>query len=197
MGKIFLAILIGLVGAGIVHIAIILSLPGQAENDAWSRLSRLGPLLQTVRIGFEEPAPEGHVASPAGFVFVDPAFIDVACRFSVEDGPVRLFSDEKTRFWTASIYGRNGDNLYSISERVALDGRLDLLVGTAEQLDLARVEGSSNEIPTVPVAITGEEGYLTVRVLVASESARPFADRFARSVTCRPATPEEAGTPAS
>lgn len=197
MGKLLLAILIGLVGAGIVHIAIVLSVPSQANNDAWSRLSRLGPLFQTVRIGFEEPAPQGHSASPAGFVFVDPAFIDVACRFSVADGPVRLFSDEKTRFWTASIYARNGDNLYSISERVALEGWLDLLVGTADQLDLARIEGSSNEIPTVPVAIAGPEGYLTVRALVAAESARPFVDRFTRSVTCRPATPEEAGTPAS
>jgi len=194
MGKLLLAILVGLVGAGIVHIAIVFAIPGQADNDAWSRLSRLGPMFQTVRIGFEEPEADRHTSSPAGFVFVDPSFIDVACRFSLKDGPARLFSDEKTRFWTASIYARNGDNLYSISERVALDGRLDLLVGTSEQLDLARIEGSSSEIPTVPVAMTGEEGYLTVRVLVPSESERPFVDRFARSVTCRPATPEEAGT---
>jgi uncharacterized membrane protein len=197
MGKLFLAILVGLVGAGIVHIAVILSIPGQADNDAWSRLSRLGPEFATVRIGFAEPEGDRASGSPAGFVFVDPAFIDIACRFSVEDGPVRLFSDDRTRFWTASIYARNGDNLYSISERVALEGRLDLLVGTAEQLDLARIEGSSSTIPTVPVAVAGEEGYLTVRALVAAESERPFVDRFARSVTCRPATAEEAGTPAS
>ncbi len=196
MGKLLLAVLVGLAGAGIVHIAVVFTIPTQADNDAWSRLSRLGPEFASVRIGLDETAGE-DAGSPAGFVFVDPAFIDVACRFTLEDGPVRLFSDESTFFWTASIYARNGDNLYSISERVAPGGRLDLLVGTGSQLDLARVEGSSNVIPTVPVAVAGEEGYLTVRALVPFESERPFVDRFARSITCRPATPEEAGTPES
>lgn len=196
MGKLLLAVLIGLVGAAVVHIAIVFAIPGQAENDAWSRLSRLGAMFAVVRI--EGDPPMGAPAQrPADFVFVDPAFIAAACRFTTEAGPVRLYAEAETGFWTASIYGANGDNLYSISERVALDGRLDLLVGTREQLDLARVEGSSADPQSIPVELPVDEGYLTVRALVGAESERPFVDRFARSLQCRPATPDESGRPTS
>ncbi len=50
MGRLLLALLVGLVGAAIVHIAVIFAIPTQAMNDSWSRLSRLGPLFSTVRI---------------------------------------------------------------------------------------------------------------------------------------------------
>lgn len=196
MGKLFLAIVTGLVGAAIVHIAIVFAIPGQAENDAWSRLARKGALFTPVRIGEAAPDASGQDETE-GFRFVDPAFIVLACRFSVADGAVRLVAGETTPFWTASITARNGDNLYSIGERVALDGRLDLLVGTREQLDLARLEGTADDPQSIPVEFPAEEGYLTVRALVPSESERPFVDRFARSVTCRPGTPDETGRPAT
>ncbi|WP_061934074.1 DUF1254 domain-containing protein [Aureimonas sp. AU22] len=194
MGKLVLALLIGLVGAAIVHIGIIFSIPLQAENDAWGRLSRLGDLFAVVRIE-GRPSAAGNQPGAPGFAFIDPAFIDAACRFSLENGPARVTADERTGFWTASVYARNGDNLYSISERVALEGALDLLVGTREQLDLARVEGSELPDQTISVEMPSEEGYVMVRSLVDSESERPFVDRFVRSIGCRPATDEEAGTP--
>ncbi|WP_182085587.1 DUF1254 domain-containing protein [Aureimonas sp. ME7] len=189
MGKLLLAVLVGFVGAAIAHIAIVLAVPSRAENDAWSRLSRLGDLYSVVRI----EARGDPSAESANFVFIDPAFMDAACRFSVADGPARIYADEGTSFWTASIYGRNGDNLYSISERVALEGALDIMVGTREQLDLARIEGSESEGNMIPVELPVAQGYLMVRSLVEGESDRPFVDRFVRSITCRPATPEEAG----
>ncbi len=195
MGKLLLAILVGLVGAAIIHIAIIFSIPMQAENDAWARLARFGDLFSVVRVGEPPPAVTNQPAA-AAFAFIDPAFIDVACRFTLENGPVRVTAEERTGFWTASVYARNGDNLFSISERVALEGALDLLIGTREQLDLARVEGSELPDQTVSVELPNEEGYMTVRSLVDSESERPFVDRFARSIVCRPATPDEAGRPA-
>lgn len=196
MGKLFLAVLVGLVGAAIIHIAIIFSIPMQAENDAWARLARFGDLFSVVRVA-DLPSASGPPPQPAAtaFAFIDPAFIDVACRFSLESGPARLTAEERTGFWTASVYARNGDNLFSINERVALEGALDLLIGTREQLDLARVEGSELPDETVSVELPTDEGYVMVRSLVDSESERPFVDRFVRSITCRPATDEEAGRP--
>lgn len=195
MGKLFLAVLVGLVGAAIIHIAIIFSIPMQAENDAWARLARFGDLFSVVRVA-DLPGASGAQPAATAFAFIDPAFIDVACRFSLENGPARLTAEERTGFWTASVYARNGDNLFSISERVALEGALDLLIGTREQLDLARVEGSELPDQTVSVELPTDEGYVMVRSLVDSESERPFVDRFVRSIACRPATDEEAGRPA-
>jgi len=192
MGKLLLTLLIGLVGAAIVHIAVIFAIPREAENDAWSRLSRLGPLFATVLIP-TVPAEGADPAPGADFVFVDPAFIDVACRFDLEGAPVRVQAAERTGFWSASIYARGGDNLYSISERVALEGRLDLLIGTRDQLDLARVEGTEEDDTAIPVELPAGDGYVTVRALVLADSERPFVDRFARSIACRRASPEESG----
>lgn len=196
MGRLLLAVLTGLVGAAIVHIAVIFAIPNQSRSDAWSRLERLGALFATVPVAPLPPAGVDSTLPPGTtFSFVDPAFLTVACRFSTETGPVRLAAGERTPFWSASISGRNGDNLYSISERAALDGRLDLTVGTRDQLDLARVEGTASVPTAIPVEFTAEEGILVVRALVAEESQRPFVDRFLRSLSCRPATPDEAGRP--
>lgn len=192
MGKLLLALLVGLVGAAIVHIAVIFAIPRVAQNDSWNRLSRLGDLFATIQVA-AVPAQGADPTPGADFVFVDPSFIDVACRFDLADAPVRVQAAERTGFWSASIYARNGDNLYSISERVALEGQLDLLVGTREQLDLARVEGTDSDDTAIPVELPPGEGYVTVRALVRAESERPFVDRFARSITCRPASPEESG----
>lgn len=202
MGKIILAILTGLVGAAVVHIAVIFTMPAVADNNAWGRLSRIGDVFEVVKIASLRSESIGNAGQAEGsethdFAFVDPAFVTAGCRFSLADGPVRLVATARTDFWSASIYSRQGDNLYSINDRVAVDGRFDLLVGTTEQLVEARVNSADRSETAIPVEVNIDEGYLTLRVLVDEESARPGVDAFAQSVTCAPselpATPEAEG----
>ena len=42
MGKLFRALLFGLIGAGIVHIAVVLLVPFYSDRNAWSRISAYG-----------------------------------------------------------------------------------------------------------------------------------------------------------
>lgn len=186
MGRLLVALLVGLVGAAIIHIAVVFAIPDVAENNAWAHLSRLGEPLKPVLIEASGPPAEGDAASTAdaGFSFLDPAFITLACRFSLADGPVRVFATAETGFWSASIYERNGDNLYSINARVALNGRFDLLIGTSSQIDAARIEGAVESDDSIPVKLPIEEGYVTLRALVDYESNRPYVDRFVRSTRC-------------
>lgn len=189
VGRLALALLIGLVGAGVVHIAVVFTVPNVADNNAWSRLSRLGKLYDVVRIESLRNVAPGDAALAEGsgiqdFAFVDPAFITASCRFSLEDGPVRLMAGGPTDFWSASIYSRKGDNVYSINDRSAVDGRFDLLVGTAEQLVDAKANAAEAGRSVIPVEVEIAEGYLTLRALVDGESARPEVDAFIRSVTC-------------
>ena len=82
MGRIFHAIALGLAGAGIVHIAALLLVPHFASNDAWSRISALGP-----EYAFAMVEPAGPDAS--GVIEVhDPEFAIAACRFDLERGLV-------------------------------------------------------------------------------------------------------------
>ena len=187
MGRLLLALLVGLVGALIVHIGVIFAMPRVAEDSAWARLTGImEPFVPTVLSAGGSVAPAAGsavVASPFGFM--DPAFVTTACRFSLALGPVRLVAEPTTAFWSASINARSGDNLYSINERLALDGRFDLVVGTQEQFETARLEGLVGEgDPSIPVVVSASELYLTLRGLVDQESKQPFVDRFIRSLTC-------------
>lgn len=189
MGRLLLAVLVGLVGAAIVHIAAVFAIPSLAENNAWGRLSRIAGMYELVRIDSRQsPLPDAPppVEGPGvhDFAFVDPAFVTAACRFSLADGPVRLSASERTDFWSASIYSRQGDNIYSINDRSSVDGQFDLLVGTAEQLAEARANTAERDETAIPVEVTIVEGYLTLRTLVDEESKRPGVDAFVRSVTC-------------
>ncbi|NDW03055.1 DUF1254 domain-containing protein [Jiella pacifica] len=191
MGKLILAVLIGVVGAGLIHIAVIFTVPDVAKRNGWSRLADIGGPDQVVRVEALTTSPDPALVtttnSPAGeFAFVDPAFITAGCRFSLVDGPVRIHALEAGRaFWSASIYNRRGDNLYSINDRSAVDKVLDLMVGTREQL----VDRSASEDAPqtqIPVEVEMTEGYMTIRVLVDEESKRPEVDDFVSSIRCDP-----------
>lgn len=191
MGKLFLAVMIGVVAAGLIHIAVIFTMPDVARRNGWSRLADIGEPERVVRVEAltANSDPETTVSeTPTGdFAFVDPAFITAACRFSLAGGPVRIHAlQENNAFWSASIYNRRGDNLYSINDRSAVDNAFDLMVGTREQL----VDRSASEdapATQIPVEVDMAEGYMTIRVLVDEESKRPGVDDFVASIRCTPA----------
>ena len=196
MGKLILALLIGIVGAGLVHIAVIVSMPDVAGRNGWSRLAELGKPDALVRVEALDSDPESVLASkdaPAGdFAFVDPAFVTAGCRFSLVDGPVRIYARQNDpAFWSASIYNRRGDNLYSINDRSAVDNAFDLLVGTADQLVDKSALADAPETQ-IPVAVEMSEGYMTIRVLVDEESKRPQVDAFVSSMQCVPSPLDDA-----
>ena len=190
MGRVLLSLVIGLVGAAIVHIAVIFAIPILADNNAWGRLARIADMGAVVRID-SQPQATGEAQlrqdglGPHDFAFVDPAFVTVACRFSLADGPVRTTAPEATDFWSASIYSRQGDNLYSINDRSSVKGRFDLLLGTPEQLVDAEANSVSQEETAIPVGLDITEGYLTLRVLVDDQTQRPGVDAFVQSLRCQ------------
>lgn len=196
MLRLLLALVAGLVGAAVVHIVSIFAIPMMAENNAWGRLARIADIYQIAQVdslhgdGAAEPAAS---AKPGihDFAFIDPAFVTAACRFSLTDAPVRMRATGRIDFWSASIYSRSGDNLYSINDRSAVDGQFDLLVATPEQLAEAGA-GDERDETAIPVGVDIGEGYLTLRILVDEESKRPEVEAFVGSLTCAPIQPVSA-----
>ncbi|MEN3792961.1 hypothetical protein [Fulvimarina sp. MAC3] len=192
MGRFFLALLIGLVGAGLVHIAIVFMIPRLSDNSAWSRLSSLGDYFEVVRINPLNDAPAGpsqpSARSPRErFAFTDPAFIVASCRFELAEGPVEITANGTIdNFWSASIYDSQGSNIYSINDRAAIDGIVNLVIGTADQIDEVRTTALLEESPALPVIVDVMRGYVTVRVLIEEESKRAAADSFLRTLACLP-----------
>ena len=193
LGRLALSVFIGLVGALLVHIAVIGVMPRLAEHNAWGRFANLGPMDRVVRVDpLRSSGPDPLSIQPGSelqnFAFVDPAFVAASCRFSLASGPVRMTAAAlQTAFWSASIYARNGDNLYSINDRSAVDGAFDLLVGTTDQIvDVNAAVGADSAATTIPVEVDLAEGYMTIRVLVDQESERPSVEAFVDSLRCQP-----------
>ncbi|SJZ65696.1 DUF1254 domain-containing protein [Consotaella salsifontis] len=186
MAKLLYAILVGLVGAAIVHIAVILTIPHVAERDAWGRLSGLGDLWKVIQIDGATGTVAGVREGPEHFAFLDPAFAIASCRFALGDGPAHLYSPEKTDFWSASVYDRQGNNRYSISDRSAVGGAFDLIVGTPDQLLESRVNSADQDETQIPVEADFSEGYVILRALIEHESERASVNAFSRSMHCEP-----------
>ena len=106
MRKFAYSILLGLVGAGIVHIAVLLLVPTFTEQNAWSRLAESSDLYQVTRVD------AGGTPIPMSGS-IDPLFQAAACRFDLADGVLHVHADGRVPFWSVSVYDRSGHTIFS------------------------------------------------------------------------------------
>ena len=171
------AILLGLVGAAIVHIAVLMMVPEFSERDAWSRLAMASDLYRMTPL---VPEPGGAPVVKS----VDPLFRAAACRFDLGDGPVQVTAPAGVPFWSVSVYDRGGHNLYSFNDRSAADGVLDAVVLTPAQMIEMRKELPQGLEGSVFVEVDIGEGIAVIRGFGPDESWGPAADRFFGDSAC-------------
>ncbi|MGD9913846.1 MAG: DUF1254 domain-containing protein [Rhizobiaceae bacterium] len=177
MSRVIYAILLGLVGAGIVHIAILLMLPALSERDSWSRLAEAGELYSVVNL-------HGADGKPPLVTAYDPMFDARACRFDLSEGIVHVFAEGKVPFWSASVYDRKGQNLYSFNDRTASGGDLDFAVVTPVQMIEIRKELPPEFQSSIFVETQADQGMVVVRAFVPDETWRPIIARYLDSLAC-------------
>lgn len=171
------AILLGIVGAGIVHIVVLLLLPELTERDAWSRLEKAAELYQ--------PTPADGSNGTASVVEApDPFFRVVACRFDLDDGPVRVTAVGTVPFWSASVYDRSGDNVYNFSDRAAAAGTLDFVVVTPAQMIEMRKDLPAELQSSVFVEADAGEGIVVVRAFQPDDSWKSILSSYMSSIAC-------------
>jgi uncharacterized membrane protein len=176
-GALAYALLVGLVGAGIVHIVILLLVPQLAERNAWARFAVISSPNRTVLV-------EGEVRQALNAA--DPAFQAAACRFDLSSGPVQVTAQGKVPFWSASVYDRGGRNLYSLNDRSGGGGALDLVMLTPEQMTAVRQGLPEAFTRSVFVEVPDGEGMLVVRAFASDSSFEPAAADFLRRMRCGP-----------
>lgn len=176
MLKFFYAILVGLVGAGIVHVAVLLLLPQFSKRDAWQSLADSADFYKAVRIDANDGGPplvEG----------MDPLFHAAACRFDLKEGPVRLHASGTVPFWSASVYDRAGQNLYSFNDR-ASEGALDFVVLTSDQMIEVRKSAPEDYRASVFVQVPVGEGIVVVRTFVPDPTWEASTTDFLARLAC-------------
>ncbi len=156
MNRYVYAVLVGLLGVGIVHIAVLFLLPQMASRDAWSRLAGQADLYQMTPY-----VADSDLAGPAGVA--DPYFQAVACRFNLDEGITHVQSSGVVPYWSASVYDRNGQNIYSLNDRGAKSGQLDVVILTPAQMVDMRKAPLDDLQSAVFVETPIDQGIIVVR----------------------------------
>ena len=177
MRRLLHAVLLGLVGAGIVHIVVLLLVPEFSERDAWSRLAMASDLYKMTRLDAE--------AGGAPVVkSVDPLFYAAACRFDLAEGMVRVKAPGNVPFWSVSVYDRNGHNFYSFNDHTATGGVLDTVVLTPAQMIEVRKQLPEDLQGAIFVETPIDEGIFVIRSFVPDDSWKPVVTRFLEQSSC-------------
>ncbi len=178
MARLIYSLLLGLVGAAIVHIAVLLLVPAYSERDAWSRLAAREPEFQLVRMS--DDAAGGSFLKGA-----DPLFAAIGCRFNLFEGVTHLRASGELPFWSVSVYDRRGHNIYSFNDRTATDRKLDMVVTTPARMVELRKELPEAYSASVFVETTAQEGMVVVRLFVPDDSWSALVSDFIENMECR------------
>lgn len=176
MRRLAYVVAVGLVGAGIVHIAILFLMPPLSDRDAWAQLASVADAYALVPL-----APGGPINVS------DPQFEAAACRFDLSESVAHVASTGRVPFWSVSVYDRGGQNLYSFNDRTAVDGSLDLVIATASQMIELRKTLPEAYEKSVFVETASDLGIAVVRAFVPDEGWRDQVRAYLGAVTCEPA----------
>ena len=177
MRSLLRALLLGLLGAGIVHIVVLLLVPVFTERDAWSRLAMAADLYIMTPL-------EAEKGGPPVVKSVDPFFRAAACRFDLDEGMVRIAASGPVPFWSLVVYDRSGHTVYSFNDRSVEDSTLDAVILTPAQMAPLRRDLPTDLAHSVFVESAGKQGMAVIRVFVPDRSWEPGAARFLASASC-------------
>ena len=181
-----LSILVGaaivLLVAGLTHLTAILLLPKVATRDAFDLLSGLGG---TDHMEIFPPARPGDTLIPLR----DPATVQGLCVFDLGRGPVRVKTQtEEGRLLTLSFRTQEGRIFYSMTDRAALRGTIDIRLVTAAQL--ADIAGQDDEDEGLPEELRLQSpslrGLVVATALIARPSERTDAESRIVAISCKP-----------
>ncbi len=178
MRRLIHAIVVGILGAGIVHIAVLFLVPEFSDRNAWSRLSEISEPYRMVRLDTDTgtaPALKG----------LDPLFHTAACRFDLGSGMVQIKAPGKVPFWSVAVYDRSGHILYSLNDHSVIDGALDAVVLTPAQMLEVRKELPAELENSVFIEVSADEGIAVIRSFVPDDSWEPAVSRFLADSQCQ------------
>jgi uncharacterized membrane protein len=171
----------GLVMAGLVHVAIVLLIPHYSTRDAWAFLSGKTDLYSFTRL---DPAETGSAISE-----VDPFFTYGVCRFDLEEAGLKMQGPQTSTFWSASVFDDNGTVIYSLNNRTAIANLLDVVIVNPLQ-SLALRENQPTDIEaSVVIEASIQKGFVIVRVFEPDESWVSDSDEFFSKISCARFTP--------
>jgi uncharacterized membrane protein len=157
----------------LIHIVVILTLPGFASRDVFTRIEAMDT-LDTVTV---LPAVAAGEPNP---LQLDPSLVYAVCRLDLASGAGVVSGVLPDAFWSVAVYDRRGIVTYSTANRDGIGRRLELGVFNPEQTRrLAQQEIDIAEGLLI-VEAPSDDIFVVVRLAPPHQAMR---DRFATALT--------------
>lgn len=168
-------ILLGLV----IHLVVILMLPGLASNNVAAKLAAIGQVNKVVTLD----AVQAGAPNP---LRLDPELSYAICRLDLTKGPGELSGTLPVTFWSVSVYDHSGAVLYSTTNRDGIGQSLDLGVFDAAQTRLLAEQKIDVDAGLLIVETKSDDIFVVVKLEPPQPATR---DRYAAALgklSCRP-----------
>lgn len=179
MNRFLFPVLAGLVLGGVVHIVSIFAMPHLAQNDAYSRLSKLGGINQIIPV--PDPTPFAAVLPR-----MDPAFASTACVYDLSRGALSISVPTTPDLTSVAFYTRRGRVFYSLNDRAAGFRTIDLQLMTASQRALLPRDEEVTAADRLIIESPSVEGIVYMRAFVREEGARGTIQALLKRARCAP-----------
>ncbi len=165
--------------AGLTHIVSVLLLPALAPRDAFARLMQAGNLNELAILPLAKP-------DTRLIPYSDPSTAVGLCRYDISSVPLRLNTDEAgDGFMSFSFHDRFGQVFYSVTDKAAIKGHIEIVVFLASQRDKIEADDNEEEAPQeLRVEAPSQEGYVLIRTLAERAVDMADAEQKLRTVEC-------------
>jgi uncharacterized membrane protein len=176
--------------AAIVHLVSVLLMPQVAPRDA---LARLKEVVKTSGDGSAVAMLNNATPGREIVPFEDPSMAEGVCVFDLANGLLRIRANvEGDDFLGISFHGVAGRIFHAMTDRSAIKGKIDIVVGNADQIDALESE-DSDDAPAQEIRLTApsRRGFVMIRSLARRPSDRDRAEQRVHAVQCESFAPSQ------
>ena len=176
MRSLVLAVAAGLLGAVMLHIVIVLSIPHFAGDKAWRKVEALG-------------APQtfhtlGHGKADIALSQANPYLRSAICAFDASNGPVHVADSDAPPFWSLAVFDPKSNEVYSMNDRTAVERRVDMTLATPLQLIALRRSTPDALSRSILVELPEPKGFVVLRTIAEDATWNRIASRFLSDAQC-------------
>lgn len=177
MSRYVYATLVGLVGAALVHLAIVLLLPRLSENDVWRQIEARAALNDPVRL--DRYGVELNAADT-----LDPMFAVIACRYDLAAGAFSITAPPTGDFWSVAIFDDLGRILFSANDRIVATENLDIVIARPQQMRILQQAPRPEFTNAVLTEANRDKGFAVLRIFRPDDTYEPVVRAFIDRIAC-------------
>jgi uncharacterized membrane protein len=178
--RFFLALAMGLMLAAIAHILAILLISRAGQRSAYAMVAEQGEMHRTYAL-------DALNRQGTRIPFQDPAATLSLCAFNLAQAPLRVRAPMGEQPMSLSFHTPDGRVFYSVNDRAAQRGAIDLVIMDRFQLDEALNLDDEESVPVdIRILSPSRTGFVAMRAIAATVFETDEAKALTARLTCQP-----------